>query len=330
MTVVLRLLPRVADGPIIGTTRRGTGVGGQEPRVGVEQVRSLITAHARAEGDEVSGLPGVLVKKVTDPTEPTPSIAEPILAFSFQGSKRIALGERVYDQTAGTFMVVAVDLPITGHYADASRSEPYLGVALELRPAAIAELLVGEAAGLRGIHTPPPPGISIHRASPEIVEALARLLALADHPEDAPVLAPLVERELLWRVLSGPAGPTVRQIGLADSSLSYIGRAVRHLRSNAFEPIQVEELAALSGMAVSSFHKHFRAVTSMSPIQYQKRLRLQVARLRLFHDPTDIAAVGHSVGYTSASQFSREYRREFGVPPSADATRMRQAEQATA
>lgn len=330
MTGLLRALPRVVDGPIIGSTGRGTGVGGQEPRVGVEQVRTLIAAHARPDEDAVAGLPGVLVKKVTDPTEPTPSIAEPLLAFTFQGSKRIALGDRVHDQTAGTFMVVAVDLPITGHYVDASRAEPYLGVALELRPAAIAELLVGEAAGLRGIQTPPPPGITMHRTSPEIVEALARLLALADHPADAPVLAPLVQREILWRVLSGPAGPTLRQIGLTDSSLSYIGRAVRHLRANAFEPIQVEELAALSGMAVSSFHKHFRTVTSMSPIQYQKRLRLQVARLRLFHDPTDIAAVGHSVGYTSASQFSREYRREFGVPPSADALRMRQGEQATA
>jgi AraC-like DNA-binding protein len=328
VTGLLRVLPRTTDGPIIGTT--GDDVGGREPQVGVEQVRSLIAAHARAETDEVPGLPGVLVKKVTDPTEPTPSIAEPLLAFSLQGSKRIALGDRVHDQTAGTFMVVAVDLPITGHYADASRSEPYLGVALELRPAAIAELLVGEAAGLRAAHTPPPPGISIHRASSEVIDALGRLLALADHPADAAVLAPLVEREILWRVLSGPAGPTLRQIGLTDSSLSYIGRAVRHLRSNAFEPIQVEELAALSGMAVSSFHKHFRTVTSMSPIQYQKRLRLQVARLRLFHDPTDIAAVGHSVGYTSASQFSREYRREFGVPPSADALRMRRGEEASA
>jgi AraC-like DNA-binding protein len=330
VTGVLHALPRAAGGPIIGTAGSETGAGGQEARVGVEQVRSLVAAHARADEDEVPGLPGVLVKKVTDPTEPTPSVAEPILAFTLQGSKRIALADRVHDQTAGTYMVVAVDLPITGHYADASRSEPYLGVAIELRPAAIAELLVGEAARLRGVHTPPPPGISTYRTPPEIVDALGRLLALADHPADAPVLAPLVEREILWRVLSGPAGPTLRQIGLTDSSLSYIGRAVRHLRSNAFEPIQVEELAALSGMAVSSFHKHFRTVTSMSPIQYQKRLRLQVARLRLFHDPTDIAAVGHSVGYTSASQFSREYRREFGVPPSADALRMRRDEQATA
>ncbi|WP_193608274.1 AraC family transcriptional regulator N-terminal domain-containing protein [Nocardioides lijunqiniae] len=293
----------------------------------IDRVRTLIAAHARR--DDL-GLPGVRVAKVVDPTEPTPSIAEPIIAFSFQGAKRIALGDRVYDQLPGTFMTVAVDLPITGHYTEASRREPYLGFAMELRPPAIAELLVGAAAGLRATKTPPAPGISISTASEELVDAIARLLALVDRPDDAPVLAPLIEREILWRVLTGPAGPTVRQIGLRDSSLTSIGRAIRHLRSHAFEPIQVEELAALSSMGVSSFHKQFRTVTAMSPIQYQKRIRLQEARLRLFHNPADIAGVGHAVGYGSASQFSREYRREFGVPPSIDADRLRRSEQVTA
>lgn len=287
----------------------------------MEEIRRLIVAHAHK--DDL-GLPGVLVKMVTVPTEPTPSIAEPILAFSMQGTKRIALGDSVYDQVAGTFMTVAVDLPITGHYVQASRSAPYLGFALELKSSSIAELLVEAASGLPGIKAPPPSGLSMNATTPEMLDAIARLLALVEKPVDAPVLAPLLEREILWRVLSGPAGPAVRQIGLRDSSLSYIGRAIRHLRSNAFEPIQVEELAKLSGMGVSSFHKQFRMVTEMSPIQYQKRIRLQQARLKLFHDPHDVAAIGHAVGYSSASQFSREYRREFGVPPSTDAQRMRE------
>ena len=287
----------------------------------IEEIRRLITTHAHKED---LGLPGVLINKVTDPTQPTPAIAEPILAFSMQGAKRIALADSVYDQVPGTFLTVAVDLPITGHYVQASRTEPYLGFALELRSSSIAELLVEAASSLPGIQAPPPAGISIDPATPEMLDAIARLLALIERPADAPVLAPLLEREILWRMLSGPAGPAVRQIGLRDSSLTYIGRAIRHLRSNAFEPIQVEELALLSGMGVSSFHKQFRTVTEMSPIQYQKRIRLQEARLRLFRNPHDIAAVGHSVGYGSASQFSREYRREFGVPPSADALRMRE------
>ena len=288
----------------------------------IDRIRKLISIHAQQDDLE---LPGVRLAKVVDPTEPTPSIAEPILAFTMQGTKRIALGENVYDQTPGTFMVVAVDLPITGHYTQASRVEPYLGFALTLRSSAIAELLVVASSKLRSVQTPPPPGITMGSATQEMLDPIARLLSLVERPNDAPVLGPLYEREILWRVLSGPAGPAVRQIGLRDSSLTHIGRAIRHLRTNAFEPIQVDELAKLSRMGVSSFHKQFRTVTAMSPIQYQKRIRLQEARLRLFRSPHDVAAVGHSVGYSSASQFSREYRREFGVPPSADALRMREA-----
>lgn len=285
-----------------------------------DDINRLLSAHA---GD--IGLPGVRMVKIVDRTEPTPAIAEPILAVTMQGTKRIALGDKVFEQTPGTFMVVAVDLPIIGQYEQASRAVPYLGFGLDLSSAAIADLLVDAAGSLPGIQVPPAAGITMGVASAELLDAIARLLTLLDRPRDRPVLGPLYRQEILWRVLSGPAGPALRQIGLRDSSLTHIGRAVRHLRANAFEPVQVEELARLSRMGVSSFHKQFRTVTAMSPIQYQKRIRLQEARLRLFHSPHDVAAVGHSVGYTSASQFSREYRREFGVPPSADAARMRQA-----
>lgn len=288
----------------------------------VDDINRQIATHAHR--DDLC-LPGVRIVKITDRTEPTPSVAEPILAFTMQGTKRIALGENVFEQTPGTFMVVAVDLPIIGQYEQASRAVPYLGFGLDLSSAAIAELLVDGAGQLPGLGSPPPVGLTMGPASAELLDAIARLLTLLDRPRDVPVLGPLYRREILWRVLSGPAGPALRQIGLHDSSLTHIGRAVRHLRANAFEPIQVEELARLSRMGVSSFHKQFRTVTAMSPIQYQKRIRLQEARLRLFHSPHDVAAVGHSVGYSSASQFSREYRREFGVPPSEDAARMREA-----
>src|SRR5262249_21677611 len=152
---------------------------------------------------------------------------------------------------------------ITGHYVQASRTEPYLGFALELRSSSIAELLVEAASSLPRIQAPPPPGISINQATPEMLDAIARLLTLIERRAGGPRPPPPPEREILWRVLSGPAGPAVRQIGLRDSSLTYIGRAIRYLRSNAFEPIQVEELARLSGMGVSSFHKQFRTVTEM-------------------------------------------------------------------
>lgn len=293
----------------------------------IEDICRLISRHAHR--DDV-GVPGVRIIEVTSQTEPVPSIAEPMLAFSIQGAKRIALGDNVYEQGPGTFMVFAVDLPITSHYTQASRAEPYLGFGLDLRSSSIAELLVEAAANLPGVRAPAPPGITLGSASSTMFDAITRLLMLIEHPNDAPVLAPLLEREILWRVLSGPAGPAVRQIGLNDSSLTHIGRAIHHIRSNTFEPIQVEELARLSAMGVSSFHRQFRTVTAMSPIQYQKRLRLQEARLRLLRNPHDVAAVGYAVGYGSASQFSREYRREFGVPPSEDALRMREHGQVTA
>ena len=169
----------------------------------IGEIRRLIAAHAHKED---LGLPGVLIDKVTDPTRPTPAIAEPILAFSMQGAKRIALAGSVYEQVPGTFLTVAVDLPITGHYVRASRAEPYLGFALALRSSSIAELLVEAASSLPGLQAPPPRGISIDPATPEMLDAIARLLALIERPADGPVLAPLLEREILWRVLSGPPG----------------------------------------------------------------------------------------------------------------------------
>ena len=160
-------------------------------------------------------------------------------------------------------------------------------------------------------------------ASAELVDAAVRMLQLLDHPRDRPVLAPMIEREILWRLLTGPQGATLRQIGLADSSLSRISRAVHWIREHHAEAFRVEELAELSGMSASAFHRTFHAVTAMSPIQFQKRIRLLRARLLLVTRPDDVAGVGHEVGYDSPSQFSREYRRLFGTPPGRDAARLR-------
>ena len=150
-----------------------------------------------------------------------------------------------------------------------------------------------------------------------------RLLRLLDRPRDRKALAPLVKREILWRLVTGEQGDVVRQLGLADSSLTHIRRAVRWIRENYARPFRVEEVAQLSGMSVSAFHRNFQAVTAMSPIQFQKHIRLQAARLLLANRPNDITGVGHRVGYDSPAQFSREYRRLFGVSPSIDAVRMR-------
>jgi transcriptional regulator GlxA family with amidase domain len=155
---------------------------------------------------------------------------------------------------------------------------------------------------------------------------LALVLELLDAPDDAPALAAGVEREILWRLITGPQGATVRQIGLADSRLAHLARAIRWIRSHYEDTLRVEELAALATMSVSSFHRHFRAVTTMSPIQFQKQIRLHEARARLLVEPGDVTGVGFAVGYASPSQFSREHRRMFGVPPSQDARALRPAD----
>jgi len=164
----------------------------------------------------------------------------------------------------------------------------------------------------------------VRRAPADLVDCAVRLLRLLDQPRDAPVLRPLVEREILWRLLGGEQGGRVRQIGLADSRLAQVSHAIRHIRERYAQALSVDELAALAAMSVSSFHRHFRAVTAMTPIQFQKQIRLQEARARLLADAGDVAAVGFAVGYESASQFSREYSRMFGAPPGRDVARLRQ------
>jgi AraC-like DNA-binding protein len=168
-----------------------------------------------------------------------------------------------------------------------------------------------------------PAGIAVHDASPALLDGITRLLGLLDEPGAAAMLASGVKREILWRLLTGPQGATVRQIGLADSRLAHLARTITWIRGHYDQTLRVEDLAALSAMSVTSFHRHFRALTSMTPIQFQKQICLHEARTRLLADPGDIAGTGHAVGYGSPSQFSREYRRMFGVPPSRHAPALR-------
>ena len=247
-----------------------------------------------------------------------------VLAVVAQGRKRLALGDRVYEYGAGQYLVASVDLPVTGHAVDVDPGRPTLGFGMTLEPAAIAELLLRAGPGdLPRSTGTARPGIAVSEAPDELLDAISRLLRLLDRPRDRKALVPLVTREILWWLMTGGQGDVVRQLGLADSSLTHIGRAVRWIRENYTRPFRVEEVAQLSGMSVSAFHRNFQAVTAMSPIQFQKHIRLQAARLLLANSPHDITGVGNRVGYDSPAQFSREYRRQFGAPPSIDAARMR-------
>ena len=293
----------------------------------LDRLKEAITRQA-GEGVTRTALPGVSVVRSPAPTGPVGVMVEPTLAVVAQGVKKTALNGRTFTYGAGQFLVVSVELPVLGQVTGASADEPFLGVVLTLRPERIATLLLetAPAATARpGAVDATPAGIAVSDASPALLDAIARLLGLLDAPDDAAALATGVEREILWRLITGPQGGTVRQTGLADSQLAHVARAIRWIRSHYNETLRVEELATLATMSASSFHRHFRAVTSMTPIQFQKQIRLHEARARLLAEPDDVTGVGFAVGYNSPSQFSREYRRMFGKAPSHDARALRDA-----
>lgn len=288
----------------------------------LDEFRDLLERHVRP--DLTTAIDGVRICQADRTASPGTSMSGTVLAVVARGSKRLAVGDHVHEYGPGQYLVASVDLPVTGYFVDAAPDRPALGFGMTLEPAVIAELLVQAGPG----ELPPSPGtarpgIAVSGAPDELMDAIVRLLRLLDRPRDRRVLAPLVKREILWQLMTGEQGEAVRQLGLADSSLGHITRAVRWIRENYTRPFRVEELARLSGLSVSAFHKNFQAVTAMTPIQFQKHIRLQAARLLLANHPNDVTGVGHRVGYDSPSQFSREYRRLFGEPPSRDAARMR-------
>jgi AraC-like DNA-binding protein len=290
----------------------------------MEEFRSLLARHARP--DLRTPIEDVLISRVDRTTPPSTTMSGAVLAVIAQGAKRIALGDRVYEYGAGQYLIASVDLPITGEFTRASPDEPALGFGLLLRPTAITELLMHAAPGdLPTASGAAPSGLAVSDAPAELLDAAVRLLRLIERPRDNTVLAPLIKREILWRVLTGEQGTAVRQLGLADSSLTQVARAVQWIRDHYAQAFQVEHLARLSGMSVSAFHRNFQAVTATSPIQFQKQIRLQQARLMLATRPGDIGGVSRTVGYDSPSQFSREYRRQFGTSPRQHTGRLRPA-----
>lgn len=249
-------------------------------------------------------------------------IYQPMLHLVLQGTKSLSIGDQVLNCDPESYFLVPVDLPAIGQIRADTSGSPYLALSLTLDPAVIAAML--DALGDKGA-AEPASGFSVATASPELIDAWLRLMRLMDRPSEAALLAPLIEREILFRVLQGPHGHMLRQIARPDSRLSQVRRALDWIRAHFDEPFRVEPLAATAGMSVAAFYRHFRAITAMTPIQYQKRLRLLKARRLLLFEPRDAAAIGFSVGYESASQFSREYARMYGMPPVRDVARFRTA-----
>lgn len=289
------------------------------------ELRSLIARHGSDVGEPLALMSGIMAVALRAPTPPIHSLHKPVFAIVAQGAKRIVLADRVFDAGANAYSVVPVDLPITFRVTEASEDTPYLAFAMLLKPEIIAALLLDASPPDRG-NDAPAIGVSGASGVPaELLDAVVRLLRLLERPMDIPILRPMLEREIIWRLLCSDQGNIVRQIGLADSRLSRISHAIRWIRDNYAEVLRIEDLAERVAMSPTSFHRHFRAATAMSPLQYQKHIRLQEARSRLMAKSGDVASIGFSVGYDSPSQFSREYARLFGAPPGRDAAGLRAA-----
>ncbi|MGB8494676.1 MAG: AraC family transcriptional regulator [Candidatus Acidiferrum sp.] len=282
-----------------------------------------IAAYAPYDGSFELRIPGLLASRSSRTnTECVHALRLPSLCIIAQGAKTVIVGEEVYEYDASRMIVFSVALPVAAQVTQASRSEPYLALRLDLDPHKIAELVLKVYP--RGV--PPVQERSAVYVAPidfSIVNAATRLMECLAQPGDVELLAPLVVDEILIRLLRSPIGLRVAQMGFAESSVHRVAKAISWLRANFSQPIKVEDLAGLVHMSLSSFHEHFKSVTSMSPLHYQKVLRLQEARRLMLSAMMDAGTAGQRVGYLSASQFSREYSRFFGSAPTKDIARLR-------
>jgi AraC-like DNA-binding protein len=283
----------------------------------------LIVAYAPHDGVFELRIPGLHISRATRINkECVHALRLPCLSIIAQGAKTVIVGQRVYEYDRSLMLVYSVALPIAAQVTQASRSEPYLALRLDLDPHKIAELV------LRVYPQGLPPvqersAVYITQVDASIVNCATRLMECLAQPGDVELLAPLVVEELLIRLLRSPIGVRVAQMGFAESSVHRLAKAISWLRANFSQPMKVEELAELVHMSASSFHEHFKSVTSMSPLHYQKVLRLQEARRLMLSAMMDAGTAGQRVGYLSASQFSREYSRFFGSAPSKDIANLR-------
>lgn len=288
-----------------------------------QDLAELIERYADGDGVHETALPRVALIRSSSPTEPLHALHQPALCIVAQGRKQVMLGAEIFLYDAAEFLVVSVDLPVVGEVVEASPERPYLCFRLDLDPASLGAMLV--EFGLDGAPDDdrPHPGLTLGPVTPDLLDAAVRLVRLLGSPKDAKALAPLAEREILYRLASGGLAKTLRQIAMADGRLGQVNRAIGWIKRNFREPFRMEEVCSEARMSQSALHAHFRTVTAMSPLQYQKQLRLQEARRLILSRAADAAGAGHAVGYDSPSQFSREYRRMFGAPPMRDADRLR-------
>ncbi len=267
-------------------------------------------------------MPGFFLMRASQPKLPRHMVYRPCLCVVAQGAKRLMLGDRFFDYGELQALIVGLDLPAFGWVTEASPERPYFGLSLELDPAIIQDVIGAMDAPL----APSPggkPGLFVTNAGPELVASLVRLIQLLDTPKAVPVLSPSILREIVYWLLTGPHGNEFVRLALPDGHARRIADAIRLLRQRYDQPLKMEALADSARMSPSSFYQHFKALTAMSPLQYQKQLRLTEARRMMLSEAATVASAAYEVGYESPSQFSREYARLFGTPPKRDSLALR-------
>ena len=248
------------------------------------------------------------------------AVYAPMINLILQGNKTMTVGDRTLRYDPATYFVMSIELPAVGAVHPAPTGEPYLAVSLTLDPIVLSTLLADLPKPVsRHDHQP---GFSVAATTPELMDAWVRMLRLMGKPDDITALAPVYEREILFRVLQGPHGWMLREIAAPDTAMARVNQAIQWIRQDFAEPIRVESLAQKAAMSVSAFHRHFKAVTTLSPLQYQKRVRLLQARMLMVANAKSVTAAAFEVGFQSATQFSRDYVRVFGSPPAKDAGRI--------
>jgi AraC-like DNA-binding protein len=288
------------------------------------ELAALIERYAPHDGDH-----GVCDKaslhRASQPTEPKHGVFGAAVCVVAQGRKQVLSGGSVLVYDPLNYLVASVDLPVIGQVIEASPEEPYLSFRMTLDPAVIGDMLLqlGGEPALAQDAGPLIGAMAVSQVNPPLLDAVMRMVRLVDTPRDAAVLAPLIEREILYRMLLGDQGPRLAQIARADGRMRQVKRAIGWITQHFNQPFSIEELAAEARMSPSALHRHFKAVTALSPLQYQKQIRLQEARKLILAQRLDAGSAGHAVGYDSPSQFSREYARLFGAPPLRDAARLR-------
>jgi AraC-like DNA-binding protein len=284
----------------------------------LDELRSL-ASHAENRATE-TGIPRIAMVQGTIPEHQLSAVYEPMINLILTGSKTMTVGDRTLRYDPATYFVMSVNLPAVGSVHPSNDGRPYLAVKLTLEPARLASLLNDLPKPARGELYGS--GFSVAPVTSDLLDAWLRMLRLMGHPEEVAALAPAYEREIWFRVLQGPLGWMLRDIATPDTALSRIGVAIQWIRQNFTKPLRIEALADMAALSASAFHRHFKAVTALSPLQYQKQIRLLHARSLLMAGGADVTSTAFEVGYESSTQFSREYSRLFGQPPSKDRSRV--------